>query len=201
MERTEKSILRRNVENEFEKIKIASVSTNKAACNLYYDSFGIEKVRIQNFSYDQKVGIDSYIDFEDVLRIATDCMTGKIFKDIEKAAAENKQYSLGYKGSKSSPNYDGKPESRQITFGLSNGKIFINMIRCEGIRDPEKGTIKPAPDRDKSKDLKISVSAEIDKFRAMFLYADAWVKAILAREVPLLYDEADAKRKENNKST
>lgn len=195
------STMRANVTDEFEKIKITKASTNKVACNLYYDSFGIEKVRIQNFNYDQKVGIDSYIDFEDVIRIAADCMSGKIIKDIEKAGAENKQYSLGYKGSKSSPNYDGKPESRQITFGLSGDKIFINMTRCEGVVDPENKTIKPNPSRDKSKDLKLSVGVTIDKFRSMFLTANAWINAYLSREVPALYDEANAKRKEAGKTT
>ena len=191
----------KRTENEFEKIKITKASTNKVACNLYYDSFGIEKIKIQNFDYASKQSIDSYIDFEDVVRIAADCMSGKIIKDMEKAQAENKQYSLGYKGSKSSAVYDGKPESRQITFGLSGEKIFINMTRCEGVVDPENGTIKPNPSRDKNKDLKISVGVTIDKFRSMFLYADAWIKAYLSREVPALYDEADAKRKESAKST
>ena len=75
------------------------------------------------------------------------------------------------------------------------------MTRCEGVVDPENGTIKPNPSRDKNKDLKISVGVTIDKFRSMFLYADAWIKAYLSREVPALYDEADAKRKESAKST
>jgi hypothetical protein len=193
--------MKRTVTNDFEKIKIASASTNKAACNLYYDSFEIEKVRIQNFNYDQKVGIDSYIDFEDVLRIAADCMTGKIFKDIEKAAAENKQYSLGYKGSKSSPNYDGKPESRQITFGKSNDTIFINMIRCEGVRDPEKGTIKPNPNRDKAKDLKLSVGMTVEKFRSIFFMADAYIRGYMSREVPRLVMEAEEKAAAAKKNT
>jgi len=190
----------KRTENDFEKIKITKASTNKVACNLYYDSFGIEKIKIQNFDYASKQSIDSYIDFEDVIRIAADCMSGKIIKDIEKAQAENKQYSLGYKGSKSSSIYDGKPESRQITFGLSGGKVYINMTRCEGVVDPENGTIKPNATRDKSKDLKLSVGVDVDKFRAMFLYADAWIKAYLSREVPLLYDEVDQKRKENSKT-
>jgi hypothetical protein len=197
MERTT-SLLRRNCESDFEKIKITKSSTNRAACNLYYDSFAIEKVKIQTFDYDSKLSVDAYLDFEEVIRIAKDCMSGKILKDINQAATENKQYNLGYKGSKSSPNYDGKPESRQITFGLSKDKIYVNMVRCEGIRDPENGTIKPKLDRDKTKDVKISVGMSIDKFRSMFMYAEAWINAFLIREVPLLYDEAAAKRKEAN---
>lgn len=189
--------------NDFEQIKITNASTNKAACNLYYDSFNIEKVKIQNFQYDTKQSIESYIDFEDVIRIAADCISGKIFKDMQTAQDAKQQYSLGYKGSKESPNYDGKPESRQITFGLSGDKVYINMTRCEGVRDPENGTIKPAPSRDKSKDVKITVGMSIEKFKSTFLYADAWIKAYLAREVPRMVDEAEAKRAKNstNKTT
>ena len=196
------SVLRRNEKSDFEKIKIAKASTNKVACNLYYDSFGIEKIKIQNFDYNAKVGIDSYIDFEDVIRIANDCKIGKLFKDIKKCDDEKKKYSLGYKGSQSSAAYDGKPESRQITFAMSGeDRIFINMTRCEGIIDPENKTIKPNPNRDQSKDLKIGVPVSVEKFRSMFLYADAWIKAFLGREVPLLYDEAAEKRNEEKNAT
>ena len=81
-------------ENEFEKMKLTKASTNKVACNIYLDSFGIEKVRIQNFEYDSKKCIDCYLDFEELALIANDCMTGKLIKELDAG-----QKILGMKGS------------------------------------------------------------------------------------------------------
>ena len=151
-----------NRNDEFEKSKITKVSTNKVACNVYFDAFSIEKVRFQNFNYTDKTSIDCYLDFEDVALLAADAASGRIIKELE---AGQKTLSMG--GSKSSKNYNGSPESRIISLGRSGDKIFINMSRGKG-KLGDKGQIMP----DGSPDLKISVPMTIDKFRSMMIYID-----------------------------
>ena len=171
-------------ENEFEKMKLTKASTNKVACNIYLDSFGIEKVRIQNFEYDSKKCIDCYLDFEELALIANDCMTGKLIKELDAG-----QKILGMKGSAKSNNYNGAPESRVLSIGKSGDKIFVNMTRGKG-KLGDKGQIMP----DGQPDLKIGVPMPIDKFRSMMIYSYDCVKAYLAHSVNLTYKEVNEAR-------
>lgn len=179
--------------NDFEKMKLTKASTNKVACNIYLDSFGIDKVRIQNFEYDSKKFIDCYLDFEELALIATDCMTGRLIKELESG-----QKVLGMKGSKSSPNYNGAPESRVLSLGKSGDKIFINMTRGKG-KLGDKGQIMP----DGQPDLKIGVPVPVDKFRSMMIYAYDGVKAYLAHSINQTYREVSEAKKQAaaNKTT
>jgi hypothetical protein len=52
--------------NDFEKMKLTKASTDKVACNIYMDSFGIGKVKIQIFEYATKKSIESYLNFEEL---------------------------------------------------------------------------------------------------------------------------------------
>ena len=174
----------RTDENEFEKMKLTKASTNKVACNVYLDSFGINKVKIQNFEYDSKKSIECYLDFEELALIANDCMTGKLMKELD-----NGQKVLGMKGSASSKNYDGAPESRVLSIGKSGDKIFINMTRGKG-KLGDKGQIMP----DGQPDLKIGVPVTIDKFRSMMIYSYDCVKAYLAHSINQTYKEVNEAR-------
>lgn len=179
-----------NRKDSFEKNKITKASTNKVVCNVYFDSFGIEKVRFQNANYNDKTSIDCYLDFEEVALLASDAQSGRIIKQLD---AGQKTISMG--GSKSSKNYDGKPESRVLSLGKSGDKIFINMSRGKG-KLSETGAIMP----DGAPDLKISVGMEVDKFRSMMIYTHDCVNAYLAHLINKLYKEAAAERDEYNKS-
>lgn len=180
-----------NRTDSFEKIKITKASTNKVVCNVYYDSFAIEKVRFQNANYTDKSSIDCYLDFEEVAFLANDAATGRLIKKLD--AGEKIQYMTG---SKSSKNYDGSPESRILSFAKSGDKIFINMSRGRG-KLGDKGQIMP----DGTPDLKIGVPMSVDKFRSMLIYADKWITAYLAKYANRLIREAEEERnaKNNNK--
>lgn len=174
-----------NRNDEFEKIKITKASTNKACTNVYYDSFGIEKVRFSNASYSDKTSIDCYLDFEDIALLATDAASGRIFKELESGT---KTITMG--GSKSSKRFDGKPESRVMSLGKSGDKIFINMTAGKG-KIGDTGLIVP----DGQPDKKISVAMPIDKFRSMMIYTNNWVNGYLAHMTTRMVREAEEARK------
>ena len=179
-----------NRTDKFEKLKITKASTNKACCNVYYDSFGIEKVRIQNANYNDKTSIDCYLDFEEIALLAADASSGRIIKELE---AGQKTISMG--GSKSSKNYDGKPESRILSLGKAGDKIFINMTRGKGkLTDTEAIAPDGAPD------LKISVGMAIEKFRSLVIYTNNWINAYLAHFTNALVKESEANRATFNES-
>ena len=180
-------------DDAFEKTKITKASTNKVVTNVYFDAFGIEKVRFQNANYNDKTSIDCYLDFEEVALIAADVASGRLIKELE---AGPKSISIG--GTKSSKNYNGNPESRILSFGKSGDKIFINMSRGKG-KITETGAIAP----DGAPDLKIGVSMPIDKFRSMFIYTNNFVNAYLAHLANKLVKEAEAARAQatNNKNS
>ena len=97
-------------------------------------------------------------------------------------------------GSKSSKNYDGAPESRILSFGLStNGKgektVFVNMSRGKG-KLTDTGAIQP----DGAPDIKIGVPMSVDKFRSVMIYTYDWIKAYLAKFTNNLVKEAEAER-------
>lgn len=173
-----------NRTDNFEKSKITKVSTNKVACNVYYDAFGIEKVRFQNFNYADKSSIDCYLSFEEVSLLATDAASGRLIKELE---AGQKTVSMG--GTKNSKNYGGQPESRILTFGKSGDKIFINMSRGKG-KITETGAIAP----DGAPDLKIGVPMSIDDFRAKLIFTDKAVCAYLAHMVNAIVRQCEEDR-------
>lgn len=171
--------------NNFEKSKITKASTNKVVTNVYYDAFGIEKVRFQNANYNDKTSIDCYLDFEEVALLATDAASGRLIKELE---AGQKTISMG--GSKSSKNYDGKPESRIFSLGKSGDKIFINMSRGKG-KLTDTGAIAP----DGSPDLKIGVSMPVEKFRSLMIFTHDAVNAYLAHMVNAIVRQCEEDRK------
>lgn len=174
-----------NRKNNFEKSKITKASTNKVVTNVYYDSFGIEKVRFQNANYTDKTSIDYYLDFEEVALLAADAASGRLIKELD---AGQKTISMG--GTKSSKNYNGAPESRIFALGKSGDKIFINISRGKG-KITETGAIAP----DGSPDLKIGVSMTIDKFRSLMIFTHDAVNAYLAHMVNAIVRQCEEDRK------
>lgn len=174
-----------NRQNSFEKSKIAKASTNKVVCNIYLDSFGIEKVRFQNANYDTKESINGYLDFEDIALLAQDAASGRLIKQLDEGPIN-----LSIGGSKSSTIYDGAPESRIISLGKSGDKIFFNMSRGKG-KLGDNGQIIP----DGKPDLKIGVPMEISKFRSMMIYTHDCVNAYLCKMITKLAAEAQEERK------
>ena len=191
-------------ENSFEKRKLMKISTDKVVCNVYMDRFMDRKVRIQVAEYGgEKRSISANLDFDEMALFDADCLTGTMIKKIEKAAAEGKQYSLGYKGSPSSSNYGGKPESREITIGRmeKNGvaTYFFNIIRREGLTT-STGAIIPNKQRDTSKDVKLSVPMSQDDLRTLFIYSYDCAKAFMVPYFTSLVKQValeDKKFKEN----
>lgn len=177
-----------NRKDDFEKIKITKVSTDKVACNVYFDAFGIEKVRFQNYKYEDKTYIDCYLDFEEVAILAQDAASGRLIKELENGS---KTISMG--GSKNSKNYENKIESRIISLGKSGDKIFINMSRSKG-KLGNNGLIVP----DGEPDLKINVPMTIDKFRSMMIYTYDSVRGYLPHLVNKIVREIEEERNEYN---
>lgn len=177
-----------NRQDKFEKSKITKASTNKVVCNVYYDAFGIEKVRFQNVTYNDKTSIDCYLDFEEVALLATDAASGRLIKELE---AGQKTISMG--GTKHSKNYDGNPESRILSLGKSGDKIFINMSRGKG-KLTETGAISP----DGAPDLKISVGMTIEKFRSMMIFTNQAICGYLPHMVNSIVRQCEEDRKNAN---
>ena len=174
-----------NRTDSFEKAKITKASTNKVVTNVYFDAFGIEKVRFQNANYKEKTSIDCYLDFEEVALLATDAASGRLFKDLETG---QKTITMG--GSKSSKTYNGAPESRIMSLGRSGDKIFINMTSGKG-KLGDTGLIVP----DGQPDKKISVGMPIDKFRSMMIYTYDSVRGYLPHLVNKIVRECEEDRK------
>ena len=174
-----------NRNDNFEKSKITKASTNKVVCNVYYDAFGIEKVRFQNANYADKTSIDCYLDFEEVALLAADAASGRLIKELE---AGQKTISMG--GSKSSKFFDGKPESRIFSLGKSGDKIFINLSRGKG-KLTETGAIAP----DGAPSTKIGVSMSIDKFCSMIIYTNQCVCGYLPHMVNAIVRQCEEDRK------
>lgn len=164
-------------DSPFELRKIAQISSNKVGIATYMDAFDdpLEKVRIQAVEYSSGKTIQAYIDFGDFLRIAEDVKTGRIFRKLDETG---KQETLSMGGTVKSSNYDGNPESRIISIGKMNDKIFINITRGRGKLGPT-GLIIP----DGQPDLKLSASTTIDGCRSFFILTEAFVHAFLASHV------------------
>ena len=78
-----------NRNNEYNKTKIASVSTGKAVVDIYADCFAIEKVKLVISEYEgNKASIDTYIKFADFLRITEQVRNKDIFTKIKSLAGK-----------------------------------------------------------------------------------------------------------------
>lgn len=173
-----------NRTDKYEKGKITKAATNKVVTNVYFDSFPIEKVRFQNSNFKDKSSIECYVDFEDVALLATDVASGRLFKELE---AGQKTITMG--GSKSSKRFDGAPESRVMSLGRVEDKIFVNMTAGRG-KIGDTGLIIP----DGAPDKKISVCIPIEKFRAMIIYTNQCVMGYLPHMVNSIVSELEADR-------
>lgn len=174
-------------DNSFEKYKVTKVSTNKVVTNVYMDSFPIEKVRFQNVQYETKQSIDIYLDFAQIALLAADAQSGRLFKQIE--AAQNHQLTIQMAGTQHSKNYNGQPESRILSLGISGDKIFVNMSAGPG-KVSQTGAIMPNGPQDR----KISVGMTIDDFRKMIIYTHDCVNAYLSSMIPQLVFESEQDR-------
>lgn len=197
-------------DKEFYKlIKITEASTKNEVVNFFNDCFEKEKVRVQVAKYDTSLpsnqrSINAYIGFEQFALLTADLITGRLIKKIEEAMP-NGGYSLGYGGTPESFWYNGKPESRIITLGISKNKdkIYINVVRTQGVTT-DTGAIKPDNNRDTSTDCKISVGVDLEKFRSMFIYTQKYIDAFTVPFGNNKYKEGKAekdRRKKNNEST
>lgn len=178
-------------ENKFEKYKICKRSTSKVVCNVYLDAFKLNKVRFQNASYKEKTSVECYLEFETIALLATDAASGRLIRKLDELAAEKKQMQVAIGGSKSSKTYNGKPESRIMTFGKTGDTIFVNISRGKG-KLGDKGQIMP----DGAPDAKIGVSMSVDDFRSMLIFTHDYVNAYLSRHVNILVRDCEADREE-----
>lgn len=176
-------------QNDFEKAKIYKASTNKVVCNVYLDSFGIEKVRIQNFTYEDKSTISCYLDFPQISALANDINTGSIFKRLQ--GGESITLHMG--GTTKSQKYNGAPEFRTLSISMSGDKIFLNMTAGKGILG-ETGLIKPT----KEIDTKIGVPMSIQSFKELVLYTHDCINAFLAHHIYAKYQQIEQAKREAN---
>ncbi len=105
---------------------------------------------------------------------------------------QNSQYPIpmSFGGSKK----DGKLESRGITFGMQNDKVFINAQKGPGKETGSGAIILDGPPT-----KKISVGMSIDAFKGMFLYTEAGIHAYLVTLVNRLVETAEENRQKNSK--
>ena len=172
---------------EYDATKLTQVATKKSVMTVYVDAFKIEQVKIKFAEFeDAKNTIDIYLSFEDTLRIVQDIKSGKLFRDMQ-----NSQYpiQIAYGGSLK----DGKLESRSLSFGMQNDKIYANAQK-----GPGKATSTGAIILDGQPTKKVSVGMTIDAFKGLFLYTEAGIHAYLPTFVGNLVDIANENRKNIN---
>lgn len=173
---------------EYDATKLTQVATKKSVMTVYVDAFKIEQVKIKFAEFeDAKNTIDIYLGFEETLRIVQDIKSGKIFRDMQ-----NAQYpiQISYGGSMK----DGALESRSLTFGMQNDKIFVNAQKGKG-----KATNTGAIILDGQPTKKVSVGMSIDAFKGLFLYTEAAINAYLPTLVGRLVAIAEENRQKNSK--
>lgn len=178
--------------NKFNKYKIYQASTNKVGLNVYMDSFGIEKVRLQAQLYDKslpkdKRSVSCYMNFEEFGVLKADCDSGRIFKKIQDAGDYG--YILSRGGTTKSKVYENGIESRIITLKLKNDKLFMNLSRGQG-KKSSTGAIMP----DGKPDLVIGVPLDPAVFRALLIESCLNIQAYRSMLIPKLVAEAQAER-------
>lgn len=166
--------------NEFDKTKLMQISTNKSVLNVYVDSFPIEKVRVQLTNYDTKQTVNTYIDFSTWLMLRDTAIVGRLFKELQQG-----QKTIHRGGKQSSPNYNGKPESKTVTLGMLKDKVFVNASSGQGKLSPT-GAIMP----DGNPTVKVAVSMTVEDLIGLFSYTGAAIEAYMPKIVKELLDNA-----------
>lgn len=172
---------------EFDATKLTQVATNVSAMSVYVDAFPIEQVKFRFAEFkNANEFIDIYLSFEDTLRIVQDIKSSKIFKDMKAA-----QYpiNISFGGTVRGD----QVESRVISFGMQEDKIYINAQKGPG-KTTHTGAIKPSAPPIK----KVSVGMSIDSFKSTFLYIEAGINAYLPTLITKLVDTAEQRRTANN---
>ena len=171
-----------NRNNEFNKIKIISISTAKTVVDVYADYFQYERVRIMLSEYEgKKASVDAYIEFSDFIRIASQVFNKEIFKKIQKSGGKGVELYRGGTSSAKAKREDGKATSKTLSINMSDtGTVFLNAVMGPG-RETGKGAIIP----DGAPDAKVSVSMTYDDCLALFMYTDAAVRQYM----PIIFSE------------
>lgn len=171
-------------ETLFDKQRIIQKSTQKLAFNTYFDSFGIEKVRFNIANYETKEQFDIYLEFSEVLLLAERAISGSLFKELMQGP---KNVHLG--GKTSSPEYDGAPLSRIMSFSLTGDYVFVTMTKGKG-KLSETGAIMP----DGQPDKKASFRMTVKDLQEVLVTSKAYVNAYLAHLVNRLLVEVNAEK-------
>ena len=182
-----------NRNNEFNKTKIASVSTGKAVVDIYADCFSIEKVKLVISEYEgNKASIDTYIEFADFLRIAEQVRNKDIFVKIKKSAGKGVDLYRGGTSAARAKRTDGKAVAKALMMNMSDtGTIFLNATRGPG-KETGKGAIIP----EGTPENKVSVSMSYEDCYAMFNYTEFAIKSYLPRMFNAIFTEADRRMNE-----
>lgn len=185
-----------NRKTEYDKYKLASVSSKNAIVHTYADAFSIEKVRFQIVEYQTGAQQSFYIDFSQMALLATDSASGKLIAEIRKSERGNKLIQRA--GTSKSPKFDGKPEYRTVSIALKDDTVFLNIQ--SGIGEIIKnGAIKPTSHIDN----KLSVAMTIDAFRTLMIYTNNCVNAYLSSFISNMVIDANKTRQQqynNNKN-
>lgn len=174
--------------SEYDQTKLTQAATNKTVVSAYADAFPIEQVKFRFAKFEQADNfIDIYLSFEDTLRVCQDIKSGKLFKDML-----NSQYpiQISFGGSVK----EGVVESRSVTFGLKDNKVYLNAQKGPG-KTSTTGAIIPVGKPTNA----ISVGVNVDDFKGMFLYIEACIHAYLPSLVTHLVDIAEENRKKFTK--
>ncbi len=182
-----------NRNNDYNKTKIASVSTGKAVVDIYADCFAIEKVKLVISEYEgNKASIDTYIKFADFLRITEQVRNKDIFTKIKRSNGKGVDLYRGGTPAARAKRQDGKAIAKILTMNMSEtGTIFLNASRGPG-KESGKGALIP----DGTPENRISVSMTYEDCYAMFNYTELAIKTFLPRLFGGIFAEVERRMAE-----
>ena len=176
--------------NALDSSKLLQISSKNSVIDVYADSFPIEQVKFRIADYNTpQTSIDIYMDFSEFLKIAFDVKNGEIFRALD----GGKQIIIARGGTPANRarRQDGKAEARQMSLGMSNGKIYWNASLGAG-NASQTGLIMPAGAPEK----KVSAMMTVADFKRLIIYTEAAINAYLPTIVSSLVDAAQKTREE-----
>ena len=182
--------------NALDNSKLIQISSKNSVIDVYVDAFPIERVKFRIADYNSpQTSIDIFMEFSDFLKVAHDAKTGDLFKMM----AANKQQLIIARGGTSpqkANRSDGNAESRIMSLGMLNDKIYFNASLGAGTTT-DTGLIKPLGQPEK----KVSAMMTIGDAKKLFIYTEAAINAYLPTIVNKLVEAGQKNRGDFLKNT
>jgi len=177
--------------NALDSSKLIQVSSKNSVIDVYVDAFPIERVKFRIADYGTpQTSIDIFMEFSDFLKVAHDCRTGELF-NIVRNSKQPVVITRGGSPAERANRPDHKAESRILSLGMLNDKIYFNASVGPG-NATETGLIMPAGPADK----KVSAMTTIGDCKKLIFYTEAAINAYLPTIVNKLVEASEKTRQE-----